>query len=314
MPRDEVVAHLERVRRRRGGARPGGCCRPDHRSGTGRLRRATLLATCTPPGRSWASACSACRTAPPAPRRRRRSPADRRRRTTGIAASFSAGPILSSAAGSPATRGRGAAGIRSRCRPLVREGPMGAAPAGLVRSRLVAGGGGLPRPAARGPAGVLPPASGPTPWRMGPRWRPRSATSGPCGRWGVALGSATSWERRVTRRASPPTSPTRWPWGDARYRELMGLVAATAADGARAPRPEIADPAPFMGWRREGDPLDGVRGGRVRRWLRPDHRSGLPGRRRFDEGGFAIQVRGRRHGRRRALLRRDPLPANLEVV
>ena len=85
------------------------------------------------------------------------------------------------AVGLPA--GRGAAGGRPRGRPLVREGPVGAAPAGRPRPRLVAGGVGLPRPAGLDPAVA----------RRPPRSRTRGDaataaattwTSGRSGRWG----------------------------------------------------------------------------------------------------------------------------------
>jgi putative flavoprotein involved in K+ transport len=80
-------------------------------------------------------------------------------------------------------------------------------------------------------------------------------------------------------------------WGDARYRELMGLM-HQAADERGLPRPEIADPGPFDGAAPEGVSLDGFGAVVFAGGFRPDFRSWLPWADAFDESGFPIQFDG----------------------
>jgi putative flavoprotein involved in K+ transport len=80
-------------------------------------------------------------------------------------------------------------------------------------------------------------------------------------------------------------------WGDARNREIMELV-HRAADERGLPRPEIADPAPFDGAAPEGVALHGFGAAVFAGGFRPDFRSWLPWTDAFDELGFPIQVDG----------------------
>ena len=80
-------------------------------------------------------------------------------------------------------------------------------------------------------------------------------------------------------------------WGDARYRELM---AARAPGRRRAgiSRPRIADPAPFDGDSPEAISLDGFGAVVFAGGFRPDFLSWLPWAEAFDDMGFPIQVDG----------------------
>jgi putative flavoprotein involved in K+ transport len=80
-------------------------------------------------------------------------------------------------------------------------------------------------------------------------------------------------------------------WGDARYRELMGLMLRTA-DERGLPRPEAADPEPFDGAALEEVSLDGFGAVVFAGGFRPDFRSWLPWADAFDELGFPIQLDG----------------------
>jgi len=80
-------------------------------------------------------------------------------------------------------------------------------------------------------------------------------------------------------------------WGDARYREIMGLL-LRAADERGLPRPEIADPGPFDGAAPEGVSVDEFGAVVFAGGFRPDFRSWLPWADAFDELGFPIQFDG----------------------
>ncbi|HLA16330.1 MAG TPA: hypothetical protein VJZ72_05465, partial [Candidatus Limnocylindrales bacterium] len=80
-------------------------------------------------------------------------------------------------------------------------------------------------------------------------------------------------------------------WGDARYREMRGLV-FQAADERGLPRPEMADPDPFDGAAPEEVSLDGFGAVVFAGGFRPDFRAWLPWADAFDEMGFPIQVDG----------------------
>ena len=80
-------------------------------------------------------------------------------------------------------------------------------------------------------------------------------------------------------------------WGDARNRELMSLI-VRAADDRALPRPAIADPAPFDGRAPEEISLDGFGAVVFAGGFRPDFRSWLPWADAFDEMGFPIQLDG----------------------
>ncbi len=80
-------------------------------------------------------------------------------------------------------------------------------------------------------------------------------------------------------------------WGDARYRDAMGLV-VQVADKRGLARPEIADPAPFDGAAPEEVSLDGFGAVVFAGGFRPDFRSWLPWPDAFDEMGFPIQIDG----------------------
>ena len=80
-------------------------------------------------------------------------------------------------------------------------------------------------------------------------------------------------------------------WGDARNRDLMGLF-LRAAEERGLPRPEIAEPEPFDGAAPELVSLDGFGAVVFAGGFRPDYRSWLPWADAFDEMGFPIQVDG----------------------
>jgi putative flavoprotein involved in K+ transport len=80
-------------------------------------------------------------------------------------------------------------------------------------------------------------------------------------------------------------------WGDARHRELMGLL-LRAADERGLPRPEVADPGPFDGAAPERVSLDEFGAVVFAGGFRPDFRSWLPWADAFDELGFPIQLDG----------------------
>jgi putative flavoprotein involved in K+ transport len=80
-------------------------------------------------------------------------------------------------------------------------------------------------------------------------------------------------------------------WGDARYREIMQQV-LRVADERGLPRPEIAEPAPFDGSAPERVSLDGFGAVVFAGGFRPDFRSWLPWDDAFDDLGFPIQVDG----------------------
>jgi putative flavoprotein involved in K+ transport len=80
-------------------------------------------------------------------------------------------------------------------------------------------------------------------------------------------------------------------WGDARYREIIQHM-LRVADEHGLPRPEIAEPAPFNGSAPERVPLDGFGAVVFAGGFRPDFRSWLPWADAFDDLGFPIQVDG----------------------
>ncbi len=80
-------------------------------------------------------------------------------------------------------------------------------------------------------------------------------------------------------------------WGDARNRELMGLILRTA-DEHGLPRPKIVDPEPFAAAAPEAISLDGFGTVVFAGGFRPDFRSWLPWADAFDEMGFPIQLDG----------------------
>jgi putative flavoprotein involved in K+ transport len=80
-------------------------------------------------------------------------------------------------------------------------------------------------------------------------------------------------------------------WGDARYREIMQQV-LRVADERGLPRPEIAEPAPFDGSAPERVSLGGFGAVVFAGGFRPDFRSWLPWDGAFDDLGFPIQVDG----------------------
>ena len=80
-------------------------------------------------------------------------------------------------------------------------------------------------------------------------------------------------------------------WSDARHRDLMGMILATAErEGLEAP--EDPEPGPFDD--RSPDRLDlaGVGAVIFTGGFRPDYRSWLPWPDAFDEDGFPLQVDG----------------------
>lgn len=80
-------------------------------------------------------------------------------------------------------------------------------------------------------------------------------------------------------------------WGDARHREIMEM-ARRVVDERGLSRPEIADPPPFDPAAPEDVPLDGFGAVVFAGGFRPDFRSWLPWADAFDETGFPIQVDG----------------------
>ena len=80
-------------------------------------------------------------------------------------------------------------------------------------------------------------------------------------------------------------------WGDARYGELMQLIRRTAED-LGLPRPETPDPAPFDGRASETVSLTGFGAVIFAGGFRPDYRSWLPWPAAFDDLGFPIQTDG----------------------
>jgi Pyridine nucleotide-disulphide oxidoreductase len=80
-------------------------------------------------------------------------------------------------------------------------------------------------------------------------------------------------------------------WGDDRYREIRALV-LRVADEHGLPRPEMADPAPFDGAAPERVSLAGFGAVVFAGGFRPDFRSWLPWADAFDELGFPVQVDG----------------------
>jgi len=80
-------------------------------------------------------------------------------------------------------------------------------------------------------------------------------------------------------------------WGDARYREIIQQV-LRVADERGLPRPEIAEPASFDGSAPERVSLDGFGAVVFAGGFRPDFRSWLPWTDAFDDLGFPIQVDG----------------------
>lgn len=80
-------------------------------------------------------------------------------------------------------------------------------------------------------------------------------------------------------------------WGDDRYREIMAQVLRVAHERG-LPRPEIADPDPFDGTAPEQVRLDGFGAVVFAGGFRPDFRSWLPWSEAFDDLGFPIQRDG----------------------
>ena len=80
-------------------------------------------------------------------------------------------------------------------------------------------------------------------------------------------------------------------WGDARHREIMEMVRRVARERGLPP-PEMADPEPFDPAGPEDVPLDGFGAVVFAGGFRPDYRSWLPWADAFDEMGFPIQVDG----------------------
>ncbi|MFI5227091.1 MAG: NAD(P)-binding domain-containing protein, partial [Candidatus Limnocylindrales bacterium] len=80
-------------------------------------------------------------------------------------------------------------------------------------------------------------------------------------------------------------------WGDARYRDFATLLLA-AADRIGLARPAILEPAPFDAAAPERLPLDGFGTVVFAGGFRPAFRSWLPWSDAFDEMGFPIQVDG----------------------
>ena len=80
-------------------------------------------------------------------------------------------------------------------------------------------------------------------------------------------------------------------WGDARYRDLMGMF-ARLADARGIPRPDAPEPEPFDGAAPLRVPLDGFGAVVFAGGFRPDFRSWLPWADAFDDMGFPVQVDG----------------------
>ncbi len=79
-------------------------------------------------------------------------------------------------------------------------------------------------------------------------------------------------------------------WGDARYGDLTQLVRKTAPLGS--PQPLMPDPESFDGRSPEVVPLDGLGAVVFAGGFRPDYQSWLPWPDAFDDIGFPIQVNG----------------------
>jgi len=80
-------------------------------------------------------------------------------------------------------------------------------------------------------------------------------------------------------------------WGDARHREIVGLALRVAGERG-LPGPVLADPGPFDGSAVEEVALDGFGAVVFAGGFRPDFRSWLPWADAFDDLGFPIQVDG----------------------
>jgi putative flavoprotein involved in K+ transport len=80
-------------------------------------------------------------------------------------------------------------------------------------------------------------------------------------------------------------------WGDASYRELMQLIRKTATE-LGLPQPETPDPPPFDGQAPEQISLAGFGAVIFAGGYRPDYRSWLPWPAAFDDLGFPIQEDG----------------------
>lgn len=81
-------------------------------------------------------------------------------------------------------------------------------------------------------------------------------------------------------------------WGDARYRDLMHLIRRTAEERGLPPV-TTPDPEPFDGQAPEVVPLAGFGAVIFAGGFRPDYRSWLPWPAAFDDLGFPIQTDGR---------------------
>ncbi len=80
-------------------------------------------------------------------------------------------------------------------------------------------------------------------------------------------------------------------WGDGRYHDLMGMF-VRLADERGLPRPEVAEPEPFDPIAPERVSLEGFGVVVFAGGFRPDFRAWLPWADAFDEMGFPIQVDG----------------------
>jgi putative flavoprotein involved in K+ transport len=80
-------------------------------------------------------------------------------------------------------------------------------------------------------------------------------------------------------------------WGDARCSELKQLIRKTAAEHG-LPQPEMPDPEPFDGQAPELVPLAGFGAVIFAGGFRPDYRSWLPWPAAFDDLGFPVQADG----------------------
>jgi Pyridine nucleotide-disulphide oxidoreductase len=80
-------------------------------------------------------------------------------------------------------------------------------------------------------------------------------------------------------------------WGDAAYVELMGALQKTATE-LGMPKPVIEDPVPFDDAAPERVPLAGLGSVIFAGGFRPDYRSWLPWQDAFDDLGFPIQTGG----------------------
>lgn len=89
-----------------------------------------------------------------------------------------------------------------------------------------------------------------------------------------------------------PDLPETVAWGDARHREIAAMIERVAAEQGLA-RPEIASPPPFEGAAPVEVSLRGFGAIVFAGGFRPDFRRWLPWAAAFDEMGFPIQVDGR---------------------